>query len=95
MIKQLVNIVVKAPIAMQARVTVDTDTDAERVILMHRNTGDLYHMFKVVSPVTSFTVPYSHAVNDTLLVGILDDNHVYNCKFVDGVRAENINANAI
>lgn len=95
MIKELAGIIVKAPIAMQARVTIDVDIDAERVVLMHRDTGDLYYMFKLVNPIASFIVPYNHALNDTLLIGILDDNHVYNCKFVDGVRAENINANAI
>ncbi|MGL5024858.1 MAG: hypothetical protein ACRC6P_02665 [Shewanella oncorhynchi] len=95
MIKLLDNITVKAPINIQAQVTVDVDPAAERVILMHRDTGDVYHIFKMVSPVATFTVPFIHATTDALLVGILDDNRTYNCKFVDGVRAESINVNAL
>ena len=79
---------------MRALVTIDADPAAERVILMHRYTGEVYHVFKLVTPIYTFVVPYTHTLNNTLLVGILDDNAVYDCKFADGVRAENVNVNA-
>lgn len=72
-------------------ITIDADVDAERVIIMHRNTGDIYYNFKLVDSIRTFVVPKHHSFNNTLLVGILDDNAVYDCKFVDGVRAKNAN----
>lgn len=95
MINPMDNIVIRAQISLQARVTVDADPATERVILMHRDTGEVYFIFKLVSPIITFTVPYPHAINNTLLVGILDDDRTYNCKFIDGVRAENINVNEV
>lgn len=94
MINPLTYPILKAPVSMRARVTVDADPAAERVILMHRDTGEVYHIFKLVTPVQTFTVPYIHVNSDTLLVGILDDNRTFDCKFADGVRAENVNVNA-
>ncbi|MGE6451534.1 hypothetical protein [Shewanella baltica] len=93
MIKQLNNIMVKAPFSLQARITIDADPSAERIILMHRDTCHIYYVFKPVTPITSFTVPFCHANTDTILVGILDDNRTYNCKFIDGVRAESVDGN--
>lgn len=93
MIKQLNNIIIKAPFNFQARVTVDADPSAERIILMHRDTGDIYYVFKPVTAITSFNVPIDHTTTDTILVGILDDNRTYNCKFIDGVRAESVDGN--
>lgn len=75
----------------QCVITVDADIDAERVIIMHRDTGDVYYNFKLVDSIRTFVVPKDHSFNNTLLVGIFDDNAVYDCKFVDGVRAENVN----
>lgn len=95
MIKILENITIKAPISMRAIVKLDCDIDAERVILMHRNTCEVYYNFKLSTTTPAFVVPYSHALNNTLLIGILDDNAVYNCSFADGIQAENVNVNAV
>ncbi|MCU8012183.1 hypothetical protein [Shewanella sp. SM74] len=95
MINIALNTVVKAPISLRAIVSVDADIDAERILILNRDTGDLYHSFKRALAIHMFVVPYQHATNDALLVGILDNDRVYNCKFVDGVRAESVNANAI
>ncbi|MGI2021727.1 hypothetical protein [Shewanella glacialipiscicola] len=95
MIKPLDNITLKAPVSMRAILTVDADIDAERIIVMDRETSEVYYNFKIANPINMFVVPYKHALNSTLLVGILDDNTVYNCKFIDGVTSENININAM
>ena len=95
MIKPIEILILKAPISMRALITIDADADAERVIVMDRDTGDIYHNFKLVTPIHTFVVPYYYTLNNTLLVGILDDNAVYDCKFVDGVQAENVNVNAV
>ena len=42
-----------------------------------------------------FIVPLNYSVNADLLVGILDDNRVYNTKFVDGRKAELIDGNTV
>lgn len=94
MIKRIDDIMLKAPVSMRALVTIDADVNAERVIVMHRVTGDVYHNFTLTSPNHAFVVPYNHAYNNTLLVGILDDGAVYNCKFADGIMAESVNVNA-
>lgn len=95
MINIALNTVLRAPISLRAIISVDADIDAERILILNRDTGDLYHSFKRALAVHVFVVPYQHTTNDTLLVGILDDDRVYNCKFVDGVRAESVNVNAI
>lgn len=96
MIKQLVNIVVKAPVVNQAVLTIDADPDAERVLIMARYTGEIFHNFKYQSnKQLKFIVPLNYSVNADLLVGILDDNRVYNTKFVDGIKAELIDGNTV
>lgn len=95
MINQLDNITLKAPVSMRALVTIDADVTAERVIIMNRHSGEVYHNFKLVNPIHTFVVPYTHALNNTLLVGILDDNEVYDCIFADGKQANNVNVNAV
>lgn len=94
MINLIQPITIKAPISLQARVTVDADTAAERVVVMNRMTAEVYYNFKLGTPLHTFTVPYIHADANTLLVGILDDNQQYDCKFIDGVKPEIVNVNA-
>jgi hypothetical protein len=80
---------------MRAVVDVDADVNAERVIIMSRLSGEVYHMFKLTDKVRSFIVPYHHTLNSTLMVGIVDDDGEYNCSFLDGVIAESVNVNAL
>lgn len=80
----------------QAMVAVDADPDAERVLIMARDTGEVFHNFKYQSnKQLQFIVPLNYSVNADLLVGILDDNRVYNTKFVDGRKAELIDGNTV
>lgn len=95
MINIITAVAVKAPVSIQAHVVVDADTNAERVLVMNRNTGEVYHLFKFGSAKTrTFRVPKGHELNDTLLVGVLDDDGQYNCAFADGRRADAVNVNA-
>lgn len=95
MIKLIDNIILKAPISLRALVTIDADANAERVIIMDRQTSEVYHNLKLVTQIQTFVVPYHHVMNNTLLIGILDDNAAYDCKFADGIQAENVNVNAL
>lgn len=80
----------------QAVLSVDADPDAERVIIMARDTGEIFHNFRYQSnKQLKFIVPLNYSVNADLLVGILDDNRTYNAKFVDGVKAELIDGNTV
>lgn len=95
MIKTAAHVIVKAETSMRAVITVDADANAERVIIMSRQSGEVYHMFKLTDKVRRFTVPYYHALESTLIVGIVDDGGEYNCAFLDGVSAENVNVNVL
>ncbi len=80
----------------QAVLSIDADLDAERVIIMARDSGEVFHNFTYQSnKQLKFIVPLIYSVNPDLLVGILDDNHVYNTKFIDGVQAELIDGNLV
>lgn len=80
----------------QCSVSIDADPDAERVLIIDRNTADVLYNFKYQSnKQLTFIVPMGNHINNNLLVGILDDNRVYNTKFVDGVKAELIDGNTV
>ncbi|MCT8866318.1 hypothetical protein [Shewanella xiamenensis] len=86
----------KAPLVGQAILTIDADPDAERLLIISRDTGEIFHNFTYQSnKQLKFIVPLNYSVNADLLVGILDDNRVYNTKFVDGVKAELIDGNTV
>lgn len=88
--------ILKPPLVNQAVLSIDADPDAERVLIMARDTGEVFHNFKYQSnKQLKFIVPLNYSVNADLLVGILDDNRVYNTKFVDGVKAELIDGNTV
>ncbi|MCU8043291.1 MULTISPECIES: hypothetical protein [unclassified Shewanella] len=80
----------------QAMVEVDADIDAERVLIINRLSGETYQNFKLQNnKVMKFIVPIQHSNTHSLLVGILDDDNVYNSEIVDGVKAELINGNIV
>ncbi|MGX7654659.1 hypothetical protein [Shewanella putrefaciens] len=68
---------------------VDMDVNAERLFVIDRNTFEvLWVLHRPQSGVAKMQLPNLYSVNDRLLVGILDENSVYNSKVVDGVRCE-------
>ncbi|WP_330147492.1 hypothetical protein [Shewanella oncorhynchi] len=80
----------------QSMLSIDADPNAERVIIMARDTCEVFHNFTYQSnKQLKFIVPIIYSVNADLLVGILDDGRVYNTKFVDGVQAELIDGNTV
>uniref|UniRef100_UPI00404795BD hypothetical protein n=1 Tax=Shewanella baltica TaxID=62322 RepID=UPI00404795BD len=94
MTKLLELITPKDRVFNQAIVSVDADLDAERILILNRNSGYVYHNFKFeINKNMMFIVPNEHLVNSNILVGILDDDRTYNAKFVDGVQAELIDGN--
>lgn len=68
---------------------VDVDVDAERLFVIDRETFEvLMVVLRPQSGIAKMQLPNLYSVNDRLLVGILDDNRVYNTKVVDGVRCQ-------
>lgn len=89
-------IVSKRFVLNQALLTIDADPDAERVLIMSRDTGDTFYNFTYQSnKQLKFIVPFNYSINADLLVGILDDNRTYNTRFIDGVQAEVIDGNTV
>lgn len=89
-------IVSKGFVLNQALLTIDADPDAERVLIMSRDTGDTFYNFTYQSnKQLKFIVPFNYSINADLLVGILDDNRTYNTRFIDGVQAEVIDGNTV
>ncbi|MEL4429816.1 hypothetical protein [Shewanella mangrovisoli] len=82
-----VNIRIGLPATMpQAMLTVDIDPDAERLIVMDRMSLEVLRNH--YTDITKIIVPMRFATSNNLVVGIVDDNGEYNCKFLDGVQAE-------
>lgn len=74
------------PIAL---LEIDVDRAAESVVVITRDT--LLPVAACAIPangVVKFILPMEYAITGKLLVGILDNNRVYDCKFTDGVRCE-------
>ncbi|MDT3281684.1 hypothetical protein [Shewanella scandinavica] len=77
-------------------VTVDMDINAERLMIIDRNTGEVINnTIRSSTSVVKLLVAISYTTSNRLLVGILDDSLVYDCKFVDGVMAEIVDANTV
>ncbi|MEI8616063.1 hypothetical protein P4S54_21365 [Shewanella sp. PP-He15 brown] len=96
MSKSLSIVVAKDRAMNQAVVDIDADPDAERLLVINRGSGDVYHNFKYeTNRILKFRVPIEHLANTELLVGIMDDSLTYNAKFVDGVQAELIDGNFV
>lgn len=96
MSKVIKPIVSKGFILNQAMLSIDADPDAERVLIMDRATGEVFHNFVYqTNKQIKFIVPLIYRINADLLIGILDDGRVYNAKFVDGVQAELIDGNTV
>ncbi|MGI2078488.1 hypothetical protein [Shewanella putrefaciens] len=85
-------VVIQEPIVFHrpiAILQVDMDSNAERLIVLNRDTFDVLHMtIRPPSGVVKCQLPSTYSTNDSLLVGILDNSLVYDCKFADGIRCE-------
>lgn len=85
-----------APNAYQAMVEVDSDVNAERLVVLDRISLYCIHNVAVAeSNVTQLRVPLGYTANNNLLVGIVDDDGQYNSKFVDGIQAQLVDANVV
>jgi hypothetical protein len=77
-------------------VEVDIDIAAERIMIINRTTGALvHHGFTPNTGILKRLVPLEYTLVHEIMVGILDDGGVYSCTFVDGVKAEIVDANTI
>jgi hypothetical protein len=88
-------IYIKSQVVLQAILNLDIDIDAERVAVIDRVSLQGIHNITVTSSNVSVIVPMTYITNRKLLVGILDDNELYNCQFIDGVSPEIIDGNAV
>ncbi|MBB1361521.1 hypothetical protein H5125_05040 [Shewanella sp. SR44-4] len=83
-------------VLVQAMVEVDADVAAERIVVIDRsNLTPIHHMFNSQSGVVQIIVPLIYGSSNNLIVGILDDDSVFDCKFIDSVRPQLINANDV
>lgn len=74
------------PIAL---LQVDMDPASELLAIIDRNLlVMIWACIRPPSGVAKIRVPMEYAITGKLLVGILDNNRVYDCKFTDGVRCE-------
>lgn len=77
----------------QALLELDMDPAAERFTIIDRRS--LLPLFSGVRPTTGIAkvlLPLELATANHCLVGIIDDNGVYNAKFVDGVQLQLVDA---
>lgn len=93
----LSDIVVKSTaIRSLALLTLTMDANAERFILIDRRTLTvLYAGIRPPSKVAKVLLPQELATGHYCLVGIVDDNGVYDCKFTDGLMLELVDANIV
>lgn len=93
----LSDIVIKSTaIRSLALLTVDIDTNAERCVLIDRRTFTvLYAGIRPPSNVIKLLQPLEFAIGNYCIVGIVDDNGVYDCKFADGLKLELVDANTV
>lgn len=87
------------PIQMTSRyiglLEVDIDPDCERYMVLDRVTGELLWQGISTSNVLKIILPIEYSVTPSILFGILDDDAVYDCKFIDGVLLEAVDANTV
>lgn len=68
---------------------VDMDINAELIFVIDRVTFEvLFVTIRSPSNIVKIQLPISYSVNNNLLIGILDNNSVYNASVADGVMCE-------
>lgn len=85
----------KSQLIQQALITADTDINAERIVIVDRRNMAVIHSKSIDGNIVNLIVPLIYLAQNNLLVGILDDDMEFNCQFIDGVKPELINGNAI
>jgi hypothetical protein len=85
----------KSQLIQQALITIDTDINAERVVIADRRNMVVIHNKSIGDHIVNLIVPLKYLVQNNLLVGILDDDMAFNCQFIDGVTPELINGNTV
>ncbi|MCL1088077.1 hypothetical protein L2744_00320 [Shewanella profunda] len=77
-------------------IAVDMDSAAERLVISDRlQLLPINIVTRPSSGIAKILVPQIYTISNSLIVGILDDSGVYDCKFVDGVMAELVDANTV
>lgn len=79
-----------------ALIEIDADALAERYVIIDRTRIDVKSAgINSASGIIKILMPQHNAVGNNLIIGILDDDGVYNAKFVDGVKAQLVDANTV
>ncbi|WP_351189394.1 hypothetical protein [Shewanella sp. TB4-MNA-CIBAN-0142] len=74
----------------------DLDQSAERLVILDRLTMYVFTNQLIDERlIIKKLVPLGYVNNNNLMVGILDDNGEYNAAFIDGVKAQLVDANII
>jgi hypothetical protein len=74
----------------------DADQAAARLVIIDRTTMlALTNRMTDGKPIIKKLVPIIYANTNNLMVGILDDSGVYNAAFIDGVKAQIVDANVV
>ena len=81
--------IVNAPLLLSA-VVVDT-LDAERLLILNRQTGEKLAHFKIADGITARILPAEYALEANLSVVMFDDNAEFGAAIADNVQAMPIN----
>lgn len=88
--------IVKSAVVRRSRLVLDTDPNAERIMVINRVTGQLIdHAFKPTLNIYTGYYRHSLALAGNVVVMILDDDKEYNAFAIDGVKLESVNVNEI
>lgn len=71
-----------------AKLEIDLDPDAERLIILDRESAQRLYFCKINELTKVITLPLKYALNPLLTCIILDNNLAYTGAILDGVRAE-------
>ena len=79
-----------------ALLDLDMDTNAERfTVINRRSLIPIYSGIRPPSSRAKVLLPIEYATAGYCIVGIIDDSGVYNCKFVDGVQLQLVDATTV
>lgn len=89
MTRILNTIVLTVPRRFIALIEVDVDANANRLVIMERlSLAILANMPVGGGNHVKLVLPEKYAVTEMMLVGIMDDDGAYDCKFTDGVLGQ-------
>jgi hypothetical protein len=71
-----------------AMLSIDLDPDAERLVILNRESAKRLYHCKINKPSIAITLPVKYAIDPLLTCIILDDNLAYTGAILDGVIAE-------